>query len=452
MNIISRIHNMLIAMPYGLEKMLELMDVVESTDVPTACVPVGGKPKIIINPEYVRDHCETDYKLFMLIQHELHHILLGHTRLFKRVTREHNIAFDAIINAMLCRSQPDDQWTALFRDSYAANLFPYCLLRPPVNFPDPGEFVDSMPGEVKRLIHTLYYSNQGTFLEVFELIHQIIDDARRNPEKYGVISSETLDDVMDDLLGSHGEDHRGLESTDDPELFQAVREIVEEWPQPPDPIKGRSLNDVLREEQIQDVTPHTRAVSKILKAIVQASRSGDLNKGRHAAIESRRMQQFLPSRDRRAFAVQCMGELIPIFEAQIPYEIHRRNQVVIYIDVSGSMAGYVSPLLKAVQLVHQRIPVQMATFSTEVQMITVQDIARGRYDTTGGTDGDCIWQHIEDNQVQSAVVLTDGYLGAVSTRYHHLKSQCHIECVLTPNGWTQDVEAVVSGLSILNLI
>lgn len=452
MSIISRIHNMLIAMPYGLEKMLELMDVVESTDIPTACVPVGGKPKIIINPEYVRDHCETDYKLFMLIQHELHHILLGHTRLFQRVTREHNIAFDAVINAMLCRSQPDEHWTALFRDSYAANVFPYCLLRPPVNFPEPAEFVDSMPGEVKRVIHTLYYSNQGTFLEVFELIHQIIDDVRQNPEKYGAVCSGDLDEVIDELLGNHTEDHRGLESTDDPELFQAVREIVEDWPQPPDPIKGRSLNDIFREEQIQDVTPHTRAVSTILKAIVAASKSGEIHKGRHAEMETRVMQQFLPSRDRRAFAVQCMGELIPIFQSQLPHVEHRRNEVVIYIDVSGSMAGYVSPLLKAVQLAHQRIPIQIATFSTEVQVTTVNDIARGTYDTTGGTDGDCVWQHIEDNQVRSAVVLTDGYVGTVANRYHHLKSQCHIECVLTPHGWAQDVDAIVSGISSLNLV
>ena len=125
MSIIDRIHNMLIAMPYGLERMIELMDVEECDSIPTACVPIGGKPKILINPQFVRENCETDHKLFMLIQHELHHVLLGHTRLFKRVSRAHNIAFDAIINAMLCRSQPTAEWTALFRDSYSNKIFPY---------------------------------------------------------------------------------------------------------------------------------------------------------------------------------------------------------------------------------------------------------------------------------------------------------------------------------------
>ena len=122
------------------KKMLSLMDIEESTDIKTACVPIGGRPKIIVNPEYVAKNCDTDQKLFMLIQHELHHLLLGHTRLFKRTTLQHNIAFDAIINSMLCRSQPEPEWTALFRDSYSVTRFPECLLRPPKGFPRNNSF------------------------------------------------------------------------------------------------------------------------------------------------------------------------------------------------------------------------------------------------------------------------------------------------------------------------
>ena len=152
MSVLNRIHNLLAAMPYGLEKMLSLMDVEESTAVKTACVPIGGRPKIVLNPEYVAEHCETDEKLYMLIQHELHHVLLGHTRLFKRSTPQHNIAFDAIINAMLCRAKPEPEWTALFRDSYAPDKFPECLLRPPNNYPNKPIFPESMPDNVRSVI------------------------------------------------------------------------------------------------------------------------------------------------------------------------------------------------------------------------------------------------------------------------------------------------------------
>jgi hypothetical protein len=36
----------------------------------------------------------TPEKLLMLIMHELHHVLLGHTRLFPRLTQIDNLVFD----------------------------------------------------------------------------------------------------------------------------------------------------------------------------------------------------------------------------------------------------------------------------------------------------------------------------------------------------------------------
>ena len=39
---------------------------------------------------------------FLLILHELYHVILGHTRLFSRVSPIDNIVFDAVINSMLC--------------------------------------------------------------------------------------------------------------------------------------------------------------------------------------------------------------------------------------------------------------------------------------------------------------------------------------------------------------
>jgi hypothetical protein len=242
MSIIGRIHNMIVAMPYGLEKMLSLMDIEESTDIKTACVPIGGRPKIIVNPEYVAKNCDTDQKLFMLIQHELHHLLLGHTRLFKRTTLQHNIAFDAIINSMLCRSQPEPEWTALFRDSYSVTRFPECLLRPPKGFPREPSFPTGMPENIQSILHTLYYSNEGTFFDVFDLLVQIVSIkmVAVSDAKVGLSGEASIDgeetgfvisidgNIAEDLLGTHDDDERGLEQQDDPDLFDIVREIVGE--------------------------------------------------------------------------------------------------------------------------------------------------------------------------------------------------------------------------------
>ena len=129
MSILNRIHNLIAAMPYGLEKMLSLMDIEESTDVKTACVPIGGRPKIVLNPEYVTANCETDEKLYMLIQHELHHVLLGHTRLFKRTTPS---TTSLLMRSSMpcCRAKPEPEWTALFEITMPMTSFQNACLDP----------------------------------------------------------------------------------------------------------------------------------------------------------------------------------------------------------------------------------------------------------------------------------------------------------------------------------
>ncbi len=457
MTILHRVHNLIAAMPYGLEKMLSLMDIEESTEVQTACVPIGGRPKIVFNPEYVANHCQTDEKLFMLIQHELHHVLLGHTRLFKRTTIQHNIAFDAIINAMLCRSKPEPEWTALFRDSYSVNKFPECLLRPPENFPGTPIFPEDMPHNVQQVIHTLYYSNKGTFFDVFALLVKIIPvglmvedgegeegDAATKKGSGMRINGELGSEILDDLLGSHGEDLRGIEEQDDPDLFDIVREIVGEWPQPPNPIAGRSLNDVLKTMPVSKVNVSTRLVRQIVDTVLASVVCKGEEQGGLSHFEYQHFQQFMPSRDRRAFAMQQVGGLVPMYVASIPKEIQKRNEVAIYLDVSGSMGDYPKYLIKALYLLQKQVTVKTFVFSTKVLEVDVSDLNRLNYSTTGGTSGACVWKHIEENKFTSVVLLTDGYVGQIHNQYLGLRKQAHIEVLLPLGGSKNDVVPIAT--------
>ena len=97
----------------------------------TAAVECRLQPRLLINPDFVDAWAATPEKLLMLVMHELHHVLLGHTRLFPRLTRVDNLVFDAIINALLCRMFPAPEHTVFFTDFYDENHFPDCLLRPP---------------------------------------------------------------------------------------------------------------------------------------------------------------------------------------------------------------------------------------------------------------------------------------------------------------------------------
>ena len=427
--IARRIRNMVVAMPYGLETMLGLLDIVETDTIPTAAVPIGGRPRLLINPAFVSEKCTTDEKLFMLIMHELHHVLLGHTRLFKRVTPQHNLAFDAVINAMLCRSMPEDRWTALFREQYKAEQFPYCLLRPPKGFPNSPIFHVDLPDDIQAIIRNLYYGYQGTFLEVFEAIGK-----RLMAIPIGIIAQ---------LLGDHRADKRGVNAGDNQALFSAIRRIVENWPQPPQPIKGRSLNDYLEDVYINVARiPSPNIV--IRKAILQAAQRTGSHKGQFVSSSPRWLQQFWPTRDRRAFAQQQNGLLIPIYQGELIERVHSRQKVHLYIDVSGSMNIYRQDIVRGVLSCQKEIDAEVYLFSTKVIPIALEELKKGRLRSTNGTDIQCVVDHIEEAQAEAVVVLTDGYVGHPSHRDQQKLNHCNIQVVLTPNGYKKDLQTIAT--------
>ena len=82
----ERIFNVLPAASYQMEKLFGLLDIEYSDETETACVECRVTPRLLLNRQFVEEHCREDGDLFLLILHELHHVILGHTRLFPRVT------------------------------------------------------------------------------------------------------------------------------------------------------------------------------------------------------------------------------------------------------------------------------------------------------------------------------------------------------------------------------
>jgi hypothetical protein len=146
-------------------KLLGLLEIEATTDVPTACVTFGARSRMRINPQFVASHCRNDAELVMLVLHELHHIVLGHTRLFRRATPLDNFAFDAIINAHLCQLFDDFQGASLFRHTYRADVFPDALLRPPEGWRTSDERW-AMAGAALTVHKALYSDAQAWWRDV----------------------------------------------------------------------------------------------------------------------------------------------------------------------------------------------------------------------------------------------------------------------------------------------
>ena len=130
-DLVRRVLDAVPARSHALGALLQLFRVEASDDVPTACVSCERRPVLRVNPRFVKEHCQTDAHLFVLVMHELHHVLLGHTRLFPRVTPAHNLAFDAVVNALLCARFPEEAYTSFFTKQYGDAKGPLRLLAPP---------------------------------------------------------------------------------------------------------------------------------------------------------------------------------------------------------------------------------------------------------------------------------------------------------------------------------
>ena len=172
----ERIFNVLPAASYQMEKLFGLFDIEFSNETETACVECRTTPRLLLNKGFLDEYCRDDGDLFLLILHELYHVILGHTRLFPRVTPIDNIVFDAVINSMLCRTVGRTVGTRLFTRINGYDSLPERLLRPPPGWPDDFKgALAALPPEEQRIIGLLYGADESskiTYRDIYELLRK----------------------------------------------------------------------------------------------------------------------------------------------------------------------------------------------------------------------------------------------------------------------------------------
>ncbi len=390
---------------YGLQALFRLVDIAESTEVATAAIAGGTTPRMLINPDFAAQHAATPERLLMLVMHELHHVILGHTRLLPVGTPLDNIVFDAVINAMLCRAFPDPSGLELFTGFYAADQVPAALLRPadgwrpdaPTRISKP--LVDAGHRELAEVHRALYSPDGVTYEELRETV------LRACPE---------VDAIGVQLLGGHepGDLHEGGLEERAPVLLDIVRRIVEDWPQPPNPIRGRSLSDALK----QGFAPPRRVIgnrARLRSLLRWAGGNSATGTVRDVADLDRVVQTPLPSRARRDVVLGLLGSPILLHEGSVTTKGVTRagERVHVYLDVSGSVSGLVGVLSAAILDCSAFVHPVVHAFSTVIADCSVADLRAGKFHTTGGTDVACIAEHARKHGVRRAVILTDGYVG-----------------------------------------
>ena len=404
-------------------KLLGLLNIEVSDAVPTAAVTLGLDSRLLINPDFADRHCRTDASLVMLVLHELWHVALGHTRLYTRMTPAQNWAFDAIINAQLCRQFPDPAHTRLFRELYAPDQMPGALLRPPEGWRTGAE--RWLPGRVGE-VHRLLYSDASVSTEeLFRLLPTLEGGA--SPDGTGKAV-----DPAQGLLGNHGEaDPEGVA----PELLKEIREIVAEWPMV-EPCSGRDLGAHLSHEQISLPRRREDAVAMLRRALMRLAGLTD-GAGRWRPDQGEVASVLPYGRDRRAWLREFWGESVPVHRTDLAGRtLTRRGRVRVYLDVSGSMNGVIAPLYAALASLSPWLDRQVQLFSTQVVGIPLSRLRQGAIVTTLGTDISVVTEHLVRDAVDRALIVTDGWVGAVPGEHAAVlgKRRARIEAAVTHGG------------------
>jgi hypothetical protein len=428
--IVQRVLDAVPARSYAMNALLSLVRIEVSQRVPTAAVSCERRPVLIINPDFVAKHCRSDEHLFLLVMHELHHVLLGHTRLFPRATPAHNLAFDAVINAMLVSRFPQQAYTSFFTGIYGEQTSALRLLAPPGDPPIENP-------ELRALHQALYASNDVTAQEVFERIV-------REPGSAGIDMSE--------LLGSHGtdSDEWGTNSEGDADFIQVVRSIVEKWPPPEDPVRGRSLADLLEASRVDLRSADRRVLDAVRCALLGAATRRGVR--RAIAVGSLHVETPVPDlRDRRATVVRSLGRWPVLNAGVVPARTKQAGRADVYLDVSGSVSGMLPFLYSALRTLRAHVSPKVHLFSTELATIPLDRLCAGDVKTTGGTDLACVLDHVEAQRPKKVLIITDGYVGpTTAVRARRVASACgDIRVLLTPKGWRKDLEGIASRIDEL---
>jgi hypothetical protein len=431
---------------YALSALLRLLDIVESETVPTAAVECRVQPRLLINPRFVARHATTSEKLLMLVMHELHHVLLGHTTLFPTVTPMQNFVFDAVINGIISRMFPARPYTSFLTDYYAAADFPACLLRPPPGWPDRPRMpqgIVALGGQFApqvRDVHAALYSETGaSYQEVFEILPKLV-------------SAGAIEGVP--LIGAHGEDDAvaGELEVRSPVLFDIVRAIVEHWPQPPDPIRGRSLADVLKTSTVRAARlPSNRVLLRRLIRKVAGFHAG--GSVRQVHLDRVVAPLPMPALDRRSAVMRVLGQQPLLHNGSVPWRRFARvgDRVHVYVDVSGSMEPVKEALYRAVLDCREHVHRTVHLFSTGIADITLDELRRGVCRSTGGTDIACVARHMSEHRVRRALILTDGWVGVPRGTHRDALAKARLAVAyLGTNCNTKDLAAVADVITTLS--
>ncbi len=395
------LHRLIDENPLASRGLLSICGLEFTTSVPSAGATLGARPRLLINPEFLKQHVQDDDDIAVLVLHEFLHVLLRHTGRFKAMTPLMNVVLDMQVNSCLSRLMGADRMGLLHR-LYAAEKGIVRLLAPPDNVSRMR-----MPSELAYPHSSMYEHREYSWRDAWDQFAHM-----------------GLKGELPFLLGDH--------SARAEELTPEQRVLV-------DAAFGQNAPNLTGKPADIELQARERS-ARMLAALRHVIRPRSGQSARSLAESIPTYLPVLSPGDRRAALRALWSPIIPVsaHETQAP-----RSRLRVYLDVSGSMASYLSSLAGLLHGFRDEIEWPLWAFSTEVHPARfVQGGIETR--TTGGTHFTCVIDHLRERPAERALVISDGLVHRIP-----LPLPCPIQAILCRNGFRFEFEN--AGIPILEV-
>lgn len=389
--------------PFASRALLRILAVEFTDRVATLAVTCQDKPRLLVNLAFVTKHCRCDDHVKAVLCHEFLHVLLRHTETAGPLTRARHIAFDAVINAIICR-QYGEPYASFFSRFYARETGATRLLRPMTD-----EEAEAFRRERRRTpdwMRAWFALYDGQL--VADDIEQLADDLLLTGSSGGDLFSTDHGpgSAYGDLLGNHGDLGPTLAPPIKTALDQALKELSGSgiWRSPHERGIGVSVHEALVSAANLPLRQWQATTLAVLRRHLAPSH-------RSRALDDQPVDYRMPvlsGSDRRAFMRTLWDPILP--QALWAGSVRKpRATAQVYLDVSGSMRAEMPAIVALLARVSSHIRRPFWAFSDEVAPAVI-DRGQLKASTSGGTSMDCVLAHIARTRPVAAVVVTDGYI------------------------------------------
>jgi len=408
--------------PFAVRAVLKVLRTEFTTSVPTLAVTLEQRPRLLVNLEFVAEHCHTEAHVKAVICHEFLHVVLRHTERFERLEPAEHLALDAVINAIIHRQLGPD-YSSMMSRYYAENIGVRRLLRPGT----PDEYYPPDPARNRSWKAPVLTAWRGLYKGqlVADDIAELARDLERGDPDFGR-----------HLIGGHDQPDGVVIGTGP--LPEALREALERalktmngdgiWRLPRDRGVGANAYRAAVPAADADVERWKRETWAVLKKHLVPDASARY-------IEPQSYSYGLPvlsSGDRRAALRALWSPLLPeaLWRGERP---GRPQSAQVYLDVSGSMCAEMPLIVKLLARLSRHIRRPFWAFSDAVAPARIED-GQLRAETTGGTSMACVLEHLARTRPAAAVIVTDGYIERLDPAEIELARGVRLHAIVTRDG------------------